>query len=125
MSPRRVALAWRWPGGRPAVFRWNRNLRQRRQDFRRQRRNRFLQIFPKILFAHRDRRAEIGERVAERDHFAAETLRELADAQLAKVDLCGHSKPLTFYRRFPAAAPSVPPPSVEDAFGGRTLVRAA
>ena len=62
----------------------------------RQCRDGLFQILLQVFFAHRNGRAEIRERVAERDHLAPEPLRKLANAQLGEINLGGHSVLLSF-----------------------------
>ncbi len=52
--------------------------------------DRFFEILLEVFLAQRHGRAEIGERVAQRYHLAAEPRRELADAQLGKIGLSRH-----------------------------------
>src|SRR5579883_398464 len=66
------------------------DLGQRGSDFGREGRHRLLQVFPEVIVGHREGGAEIGEGVAKRDHLAAEAFGELADAQLAELDLGWH-----------------------------------
>ncbi len=59
----------------------------KRGNGRREGGDRLFEIFLDVLFAQGYGGAEVGKGVAERDHLAAETLRELANAELGKIGL--------------------------------------